>query len=129
MRNSPHAIVLLLLLTSFIPPRKPNLKKNIVGDWEMVFFMNGGNASISGYRKFKTEDKSYNGFEFKKKGELIFHFQTSFCGNEKIEFGAYPGSWIPISDSTVRVNYIQKEIEHTDTLRLIPDESGFLLRY
>lgn len=83
-------------------------QKDLIGKW--VYCIRGkiGKPEFSiVWIKTKIEGNQYDGFEFRKKGELIVNFdEFGFCGNGPPVYRFITGQWNKETDTTVSIHYM-----------------------
>lgn len=103
-----------LFLCSFLilpvsQPKKNRISEEIIGVWVFHFRGSFNNEPIKIWIKTKREPRQYDGFVFKKAGELIIHSQIDHAGDDKVyEHVLFPGKWSILNDSTIRIDYLNE---------------------
>ena len=84
------------------------ISKEIVGVWIFHFRGSHKDGSIKIWVKTKREPDQYDGFVFKKGGELIVHSQIDYAGDDEVyEHVLFSGKWSILDDSTVQIDYVE----------------------
>jgi hypothetical protein len=108
--------IIFLLLCSFfilsVSPPKNRISKEIIGVWVFHFRGTFTAGPIRIWIKTRREPKQYDGFEFKKAGELLVHSQVEvdLSGDDEVyEQMILPGKWSVLNDSTIQIDYLDEE--------------------
>jgi hypothetical protein len=111
------------------PPKKNRISKEIIGVWVFHFRGSIKDAPIRIWIKTKREPNQYDGFEFKRKGELLVHSQIDFSGDDEVyEYKILPGKWSVLNDSTVQIDYLNEEATEIRQRFWLYKTKGFELR-
>jgi hypothetical protein len=106
-------ILIITLMTSFIIPKRVNIK-NLMGIWVENDYNNGRII----YSKQNSFDVSKSGIEFRLGGKIVRRMSIGFCGTPPLTYKNFNGKWKLESDSTILINYkysdnqIEREINY-----------------
>nr|WP_294858842.1 hypothetical protein [uncultured Fluviicola sp.] len=123
-------LLLSFLILSVNQPKKNKISEEIIGVWVYHTAGSFNKGPIRIWTKTKREPRQYDGFVFKKAGELVVHSQIDYAGDDELyEHVLFPSKWSILDDSTVQIDYTEDTLEIRQKFRFYENGArGFELR-